>query len=315
MRTAAAVIGASLVYLVVRDGSPGWQLVRLILVVLLTFLTLVGIQRGGRGRRGGVAFTAGLLGDAVGVGIGVPHLAKTGLTLATVAGLMSLAGGLALVAGGGATWVGLTPRWRRAVVVPGLLIAGIVVWSLGQAIDVTNVPRTSVGSTTPTDSACGTKTSSSRPRTASPFQAGTCRPSTELPSSCSTVPVRTGRACTTIWSFSPGTDAESLDEGGCRGRPSVGLSQWSACRAWLDLPGLLADDPALTSSDSILRKWLVRERADSRRWPPFTESWPWIRRGRRAPVGSSAVRSCGWCCANGSPGRSNRCWWPRPRHR
>jgi dienelactone hydrolase len=45
-----------------------------------------------------------------------------------------------------------TPRWRRLFVVPALLFASYAtVWSLGQAIAATNVPRTSVDSTTPAD--------------------------------------------------------------------------------------------------------------------------------------------------------------------
>jgi uncharacterized membrane protein HdeD (DUF308 family) len=47
--------------------------------------------------RGLLACCAGLLGITVGVGIGLPHLAKTGLTLASVVGLAALVAGLVLM--------------------------------------------------------------------------------------------------------------------------------------------------------------------------------------------------------------------------
>jgi pimeloyl-ACP methyl ester carboxylesterase len=94
----------------------------------------------------------GLVGVAVGIGIGLPHLAKVGPHLLTVAGLLSLAGGLVLLAWGGVTLVRAARPWHRAFVVPALLaVLYVVTWSLGQAVAVTNSPRTPVGDTTPAD--------------------------------------------------------------------------------------------------------------------------------------------------------------------
>ena len=47
--------------------------------------------------RGVLTCVAGIVGVTVGVGIGLPHLVKTGLTLASVAGVAALAGGLVLM--------------------------------------------------------------------------------------------------------------------------------------------------------------------------------------------------------------------------
>jgi dienelactone hydrolase len=149
---ATLAVGAGMMVVVGRDGSPVWQLVRLAVVAALLAAAYRALEHGTRRRRAGVAFAVGLVGAAVGTGIGVPHLAKPGAHLLTVAGLLSLGGGLVLLAWGGLALVRAARKWRRAVVVPALLATVFVVmWSLGQAVAVTNVPRGSVGSITPAD--------------------------------------------------------------------------------------------------------------------------------------------------------------------
>jgi dienelactone hydrolase len=146
------MVGAAMAFIVVRDGSPGWQLVRLLLVVGASWLVYRVVDRDCAIERSGVAFGEGCVAVAIGVGIGLPHLAKTGLRATSVAGLLVLAGGLVLLGAGAAGLVRRVPRWRRLFVVPGLLVTlFVVVWSLGQATAATNVPRTDVGSTTPRD--------------------------------------------------------------------------------------------------------------------------------------------------------------------
>ena len=135
-----------------RDGSLPWQMFRVVVVVGLSWVVYSIIDRGTRRQRAGVAFATGCVALAVGVGIGVPHLAKTGIDPITIAGLAMLAGGLVLVGFGGVVLVSTTRRWWRALVAPGLFVAIVVaLWTLGQAVAATNVPRTSVGSVTPAD--------------------------------------------------------------------------------------------------------------------------------------------------------------------
>lgn len=150
LNSAVVVGGAGAGLVVGREGSLPWQMSRVAVVAGLTWLVYVIFDRGTRGERAGVAFATGCIGVAVGVGIGVPHLAKTGATPITIAGLAVLAGGVVLLSFGAAELVRTTKRWWRALVVPALVAAIVVVlWTLGQAVAATNVARTSVGSVTP----------------------------------------------------------------------------------------------------------------------------------------------------------------------
>ncbi|MGZ8804469.1 MAG: alpha/beta hydrolase, partial [Microbacterium sp.] len=110
------------------------------------------LARGTRRRRAVVACAAGLCAIPIGVGIGLPHLAKAGLSLLTIAGLVALLSGLTMFVWGTVTTTRIARGWRRAFIGPGML-AGLVVVVLcfGQAIAATNVPRTSVGAQTPAD--------------------------------------------------------------------------------------------------------------------------------------------------------------------
>jgi fermentation-respiration switch protein FrsA (DUF1100 family) len=152
LNTAVVVVAAGAGFVVGRDGSLPWQIFRVVVVTGLSWLVYLIIDRGRRGQRAGVAFATGCIAFAVGVGIGVPHLAKAGVSPVTVAGLAMLAGGLVLLGFGGVAVVHATPRWWRALVAPGLFVAIVfALWTLGQAVAATNVPRMSMGSVTPAD--------------------------------------------------------------------------------------------------------------------------------------------------------------------
>jgi pimeloyl-ACP methyl ester carboxylesterase len=92
---------------------------------------------------------AGLIAAAVGAGLGLRHLQKTGLSVGTVVGLALLAGGAVLLAGG---VVGL---WRRASglrrlwFVPGTVAGLAFGFSLAIAVMATVVPPTPVYGSTP----------------------------------------------------------------------------------------------------------------------------------------------------------------------
>ena len=152
LRATVVTVGAASAFIVGHDGSPLWQLARVIAVAGVTWITCIVFERGTQLLRAVLAIAVGSIAVPVGVGVGIPHLAKVGIQPLTIAGLVSLVGGLVLVGAGGVLLVRATRSWRRLLVVPGLLCAVfMVVWSFGQAVAVTNVPRTSVGATTPGD--------------------------------------------------------------------------------------------------------------------------------------------------------------------
>ena len=108
----------------------------------------------GRGaRRGLPLFAVGLVLMPVGVGLGLPHVAKTGLQPLSVAGLIALVGGLVLLVVGGVSLARARQGWRRyALAIPALLVAVVLATAvLGQAVALTNVPPTAVGTATPAD--------------------------------------------------------------------------------------------------------------------------------------------------------------------
>jgi dienelactone hydrolase len=104
-------------------------------------------------RRGVVAFALGLIALPVGIGLGLPHVAKTGLEPIAVIGLISLLVGLALVVGGGTALVRARRGWLRwALTLPALVVAVLLSTAvLGQAVALTSVPPTAIGTTTPAD--------------------------------------------------------------------------------------------------------------------------------------------------------------------
>jgi hypothetical protein len=75
LRLAAAAEGAAGLVLVGRDGTPAWQVLRVLVVCLLT-LGAIHVLRRPSARAASAAFAAGLLGVSVGVGVGAMHVVK-----------------------------------------------------------------------------------------------------------------------------------------------------------------------------------------------------------------------------------------------
>jgi dienelactone hydrolase len=107
-------------------------------------------------RRGALVFVLGLILLPVGIGLGLPHLAKTGLQPLSVVGLLALVAGLVLLGVGGTTLVRTRRGWRRYLLLFGLLaLALLTATVLAPALALTNVPPTAVGSATPADRGLG----------------------------------------------------------------------------------------------------------------------------------------------------------------
>jgi uncharacterized protein len=149
---AVVVAGLALAVLVGRDGDAGWRLARVVAVGTATWGSWIVLRRAGALGRGLVATGAGLVATAVGMGIALPYVTKSGLSMVSLAGLACLASGLVLLVGGAVTTLRALPRWWRIPAAAGLLVAAYaVVFALGVAVAATNVPRTAVGTETPGD--------------------------------------------------------------------------------------------------------------------------------------------------------------------
>lgn len=152
LRASVIAVGLGSAVVVGIDGTPLWQAVRAVAAGSIALLLHVAATRATRASVGGATFAVGVVALSIGVAIGVPHLVKGGGLPLTVAGLVTLAGGLVLSTSGAVTLVGMTPRWLRVVSAPSLAVAAIVVlYTLGQAVAFTNVPRTEIGHVTPAD--------------------------------------------------------------------------------------------------------------------------------------------------------------------
>lgn len=90
----------------------------------------------------GLLAPLGVLAGGVGLGLGVRHLQKTGLSAVTVAGLALLAAGLGLLGAAGRRHWRSGPGWRRLWLLPAGLAALLLVWTVGFAVMVTVVPPT-----------------------------------------------------------------------------------------------------------------------------------------------------------------------------
>ena len=149
---AVVVAGGGGMYLVGHDGSPGWQVARVLLVAAATALTVHLLHVTTRARHAAVALVAGLVTVPVGIGVGAAHLAKGGPVGVTVTGLLVLAAGLTLLVLGAVGVVASARGWRRlpvaVLVAVGTLFVVLPAWP---ALYVTNVPRPQLPDVTPGD--------------------------------------------------------------------------------------------------------------------------------------------------------------------
>jgi uncharacterized protein len=138
----------ALTALVAADGSPGWRLARITVVVAAAIAVWMGARRGGLRVCGWTVLGWGVVGLVTGLGIAPAHLTKAGLTPFAVAGTVALATGLALTVYATAVLVRGARGWRKLLAVPvGALVAQFVLFPLPQSVAATNVPPTAVGRT------------------------------------------------------------------------------------------------------------------------------------------------------------------------
>ena len=142
-----AIAGVALAVLAGRDGTLGWQLVRVAAVAVLTIAVLaVDLRAGDRGC-GRVCVAVGVVTFAIGVGF-LPYAVKEGLSLEGVAGTVATVAALVLAAAGTI----IATRRQRPVLRIGagvgtVILVAVAAFVVGPAIAATNVPRPVIGAT------------------------------------------------------------------------------------------------------------------------------------------------------------------------
>lgn len=146
-------VGLAATALVARDGSPGWLVLRVLLVLGLTSAAVLAEERAGLRGFAAVTIGVGLAGTIVGAGIGVMHVAKAGVSVVAGAGLVALVAGLVLAGVGTVLAVRSVRGWWRLLAIPvALVVAQLLVLPATVAVYATNVPPTTLGARTPADS-------------------------------------------------------------------------------------------------------------------------------------------------------------------
>jgi hypothetical protein len=147
-----AAAGAALAVLTGFAGSPLWQVVRVLVVLLVTAAAAWYVLRAGRGGRGVAALVFGTAATVTGAGIGSAYLTKSGSPAVTIAALTALVTGIVLLAWAVTALTGLVPRWWRLMAVPAVLaLLVFVIFPLTLAVNATNRPATPLASGTPAD--------------------------------------------------------------------------------------------------------------------------------------------------------------------
>jgi pimeloyl-ACP methyl ester carboxylesterase len=151
LRTVAvAAVAAGVAVIVGRSGSPVWQAARVLGVVVLAGGAMFVVVRHSRRQRGAALLLVAWIGIAVGAGIAPAWLSKAGIGVTSLAGVLSLMAGAALVAFALADLVGGVRLWLRlGAGLAALVVLAVVAFSLAIAVAATNVPPTDLGDETP----------------------------------------------------------------------------------------------------------------------------------------------------------------------
>jgi uncharacterized protein len=147
---AMAAEGVALAVLLGLDGSPLWQVARVLVTLMLTALAVWYARRAGRTGRAATALALGIAGTAAGAGVVGAHLAKAGLDAAAVLAGIVLVTGVFLLVWGAVALVRAIPGWWRLLAIPAALgLLWFVLYPLTMAVIATNRPPGPLGTATP----------------------------------------------------------------------------------------------------------------------------------------------------------------------
>jgi uncharacterized protein len=153
-RTSSAIaiaLGAAVAALSASGTAPGWAALRMAVVGATTYGAVWCLRRAADRRvRAAIALALGIAGLTVGLGIGMPHAVKDGLTVTSTLGILSLVAALALVGVGTASLVRRARIWWRVPAAVALVAVTVLVTApLTLAFLVTNSPRSELSGETP----------------------------------------------------------------------------------------------------------------------------------------------------------------------
>jgi uncharacterized protein len=145
-----AAEGVAFAVLLGLDGSPVWQVARVLVTLALTALAVWFTRRAGRTGQGATALLLGIAGTAAGGGVAGAHLAKAGLDAAATLAAVVLATGLFLLVWGAVALVRAIPGWWRLLAIPAAwVLLELVLFPLTMAVIATNQPPGALGTATP----------------------------------------------------------------------------------------------------------------------------------------------------------------------
>jgi dienelactone hydrolase len=147
-----AAEGTALALLVGVDTPMPWPAVRAT-VVLIAVAAAIAVQRRSGHRTGAtVRLVVGLCGLIAGAGIGVNHAMNQPVSVRTVAGVVTLAGGVVLTSLAAIDLVRAARTWRKLLALPiAVGVLTLVVAPLTLAVFVTNAPPFAAATATPAD--------------------------------------------------------------------------------------------------------------------------------------------------------------------
>lgn len=147
LQALTAIAAIALAVLAGRDGSPVWQVARVAGIAALTVAVIALLRKTGDAASGRVAFTAGAISLAVGMGF-LPHVAKTGVTLTSITAVVATATGAVLAVAG--TAVAMRPQrtlGRIGSVAAALVTTVLLAMVTTVSVAATNVPDTETKAT------------------------------------------------------------------------------------------------------------------------------------------------------------------------
>jgi uncharacterized protein len=145
-----AAEGVAFAALLGLDGSPLWQVARVLVTLILTALAVWYTRRAGRTGQGATALVLGIAGTAAGGGVAGAHLAKAGLDAAAILAAVVLVTGVFLLIWGAVALVRAIPGWWRLLALPAAaVLLWFVLFPLMWAVITTNRPPGALGTATP----------------------------------------------------------------------------------------------------------------------------------------------------------------------